>query len=211
MLPSGIGDGYQDNATTAGYARFNTNSNQDFGGSLRIAGTGNVTYFYNGVQTGLSMVSTGGGASLGVFYPLTTNVYSLGRADRLWSTVYAGTGTINTSDERLKQQFRSQSEVERDAALEIKNAIYLFKFNDAVDLKGDGARWHCGVKAQEVVSILESYDLNWQEYAFVCFDEWDEQEEVLDEDGIVIQERREGGSRYAIRYDELSMFILAAV
>lgn len=144
-------------------------------------------------------------------FPLSDNLKSLGKAANRWSTVHAGTGTIQTSDERLKQQFRSQSDREKDAALEIKNSIYLFKFNDAVDLKGDGARWHVGVKAQQVISILESHDLNPFDYGFVCFDEWGEQEEIVDEEGVITQDRREAGSRYAIRYDELSMFILSSI
>src|SRR5690606_18897587 len=52
--------------------------------------------------------------------------------------------------------------------------------NDAVDLKGNGARWHVGVKAQQVVSILESHGLNPFDYAFICFDEWEEQNEIVE-------------------------------
>ncbi|NNH35711.1 hypothetical protein HLH12_09155 [Acinetobacter sp. NIPH 2377] len=160
------------------------------------------------------------------FFPNASNSYNLGKASNLVKTVYAGTGAINTSDERLKQQFRSQSESEKAAAIEIKNSICLFKFNDAVDIKGDGARWHVGVKAQQVISIMESHNLNWQEYGFICFDEWDEKPEEIEtwddefnEEGDliraagsqVINDYQEGGSRYAVRYDELSMFILAAI
>ena len=93
--------------------------------------------------------------------------------------------------------------------MEIKNSICLYKFNDAVDLKGDGARWHVGVRAQQVISILESHDLNPFEYAFVCYDEWDEQEAIYDENGDQQQLAQSAGSRYAIRYDELAMFILS--
>ena len=75
----------------------------------------------------------------------------------------------------------------------------MFKFNDAVDEKGDAARWHVGVKAQQVVSILESHDLNPFDYGFVCYDEWEE------------SETGPAGSQYAIRYDELIMFILSAM
>lgn len=135
----------------------------------------------------------------GIVRPSTDNNRALGSVARRWSTIYAGTGAINTSDERLKQQFRSLAEREKAAALDIKNSICLFKFNDAVDLKGDGARWHCGVKAQEVISILESHNLNPFDYGFVCFDEWDATDDL------------EAGSRYAIRYDELAMFILSAI
>lgn len=127
------------------------------------------------------------------------NTQSIGEAVRVVKEIHLGAAPIVSSDERLKQQFRSQTQREKDAALEIKNSICLYKFNDAVDLKGDGARWHCGVKAQEVISILESHDLDPFGYAFVCFDEWDETED------------QPSGSRYAVRYDELAMFILANI
>ena len=154
------------------------------------------------------------------------NLQSNGTALYRWNVMYASTGTINTSDERLKQQFRSQTDREKLAALEIKNSICLYKLNDAVDLKGDGARWHVGVKAQQVISILQSHNLNPFEYGFICFDEWEAQEEIIeswdddfDEDGYlvrqagseVVQKYREAGSRYAVRYDELAMFIFAAI
>ena len=145
----------------------------------------------------------------GTVAPDADNQYTLGTAGLRWSTIYAGTGAINTSDERLKQQFRSPSEREKDAAQEIKESICLYKFNDAVDLKGDGARWHVGVRAQQVIAILEAHDLNPFDYAFVCYDEWDKQETIYDENGDQQQLAQSAGSRYAIRYDELAMFILS--
>lgn len=145
----------------------------------------------------------------GTVAPDADNQYTLGTAGLRWSTIYAGTGAINTSDERLKQQFRSPSEREKDAAREIKESICLYKFNDAVDLKGDGARWHVGVRAQQVIAILEAHDLNPFDYAFVCYDEWEDQEAIYDEDGNQQQLAQSAGSRYAIRYDELAMFLLS--
>lgn len=138
-------------------------------------------------------------AANGNFEPLTSNASSLGYAAGVFKDLFIQNSPIVSSDERLKQQFRSQSEAEKLAALEIKASICLYKFNDAVDLKGDGARWHVGVKAQQVVSILESHDLNPFDYGFVCYDEWEE------------SETGPAGSRYAIRYDELTMFILSAM
>lgn len=145
----------------------------------------------------------------GTVAPDADNQYTLGTAGLRWSTIYAGTGAINTSDERLKQQFRSPSEREKDAAREIKESICLYKFNDAVDLKGDGARWHVGVRAQQVIAILEAHDLNPFDYAFVCYDEWEDQDAIYDEDGNQQQLAQDAGSRYAIRYDELAMFLLS--
>lgn len=183
-------------------------------------GTGTM-YIGNSAGTQLAL-------STGVFKPFNDNNTTLGAASQRWSTVYAGTGTINTSDERLKQQWRSQSEAEKAAALEIKSSIGLYKFNDAVAEKGDSARWHVGVKAQQVVSIMQSHGLDALAYGFVCYDEWDEvaeikspaHEKVVSEDGATLQDVQPelvtrayvaAGNRYGIRYDELAMFILSAI
>ena len=154
------------------------------------------------------------------------NMQSIGEAARVVKDIRLGAAPIVSSDERLKQQFRSVSELEKDAALEIKASICLYKFNDSVDLKGDGARWHVGVKAQQIVDIMQSHNLNPFDYGFVCLDEWGEQDEIIESWGAefnengelvrdagsqVLQEYRPAGSRYAIRYDELTMFILAAL
>ena len=156
------------------------------------------------------------------------NVSNNGSASNRWKEMFAATGIINTSDERLKQQFRSQTDAEKAAAIEIKNSICLFKFNDAVEEKGDSdARWHCGAKAQQIVSILRYHNLDPFSYAFVCYDEWEEQREyeqieinTIDENGkkIVSYQQseeykviRESGNRFSIRYDQLAMFIISAI
>lgn len=160
------------------------------------------------------------------FGPAIDNAIDIGSANFRTRTIYAATGAINTSDERMKQQFRNQSDREKSAALDIKKSICLFKFNDAVELKGDGARWHVGVKAQQVISILESHNLNPFEYAFICYDKWSAQDEICDawdaeydENGSIIrsagsvitQPSLDAGDRYSIRYDELIMFIISAM
>lgn len=143
--------------------------------------------------------------------PAITNTQSIGEAAGVFSTAYLGSSPIVSSDERLKQQFTSLDGREKAAALEIKSSICKYKFNDAVDLKGDGARWHVGVKAQQIVDIMQSHNLNPFDYGFVCLDEWSELPQITDDFGDVAQEYRSAGSRYAIRYDELTMFILAAL
>jgi hypothetical protein len=44
-----------------------------------------------------------------------------------------------------------------------------------------------------------------------CYDEWEEQQEVLDDKGNVIRPYIPAGDRYGIRYDELLAFIIAAL
>ena len=138
--------------------------------------------------------------SAGTFRAASDNVYQLGDSGQRWSVVYAGTGTINTSDERLKQQITTDLAPELKAWAKVNFCKY--KFNDAVELKGDGARWHFGVIAQEVKAAFESEGLDPFAYGILCYDEWDAEEEVLDDNGTVINNKREDGNRYGIRYEE---------
>ena len=136
---------------------------------------------------------------------------SLGVASRRWSQLYAATGAINTSDAREKT-FSSIPEVEKQVAVELKGLMRRFKFNNAIETKGiDNARIHYGTSAQEVVSVFEKYGLNALQYAMVCYDEWEELEEVIDEEGNITQEYSPAGNRYGIRYEELLCFIISAI
>jgi hypothetical protein len=150
------------------------------------------------------------------FQPATDNAFTLGAAANRWSTVYAGTGTINTSDEREKQQVKPIDDVVLRAWAKVEYCA--FKFNDAVALKGDGARWHIGLIAQKVKEAFESEGLDAFAYGLLCYDQWDEiVEDVLEEvdvtleDGTVVKgaqptgEKRvvlQAGNRYGIRYEQ---------
>jgi hypothetical protein len=131
--------------------------------------------------------------------PGDDNATSLGASSLRWSVVYAGTGTINTSDAREKQQIRSLSDAENAVAVRLKSLIKAFKFNDAVQAKGDAARIHVGVIAQEVIAAFEAEGLDANRYAIVCYDEWEAEED------------RPAGNRYGVRYEELLAFIVSAL
>lgn len=81
--------------------------------------------------------------------------------------------------------------------------------------KGNNARIHIGVIAQDVRDAFLSENLDPHSYALFCYDEWDESPEIIeeDEDGklIVKQHYIAAGSRYSIRYEELLCFIIAAI
>lgn len=138
--------------------------------------------------------------------PSTDNVVALGGASNRFTTVYAGTGTINTSDERSKQQIKPIDEAALRAWARVEYVQY--KFNDAVEEKGGGARWHFGLIAQRVKEAFEAEGLDAFDYGLLCYDEWDETpavEEQRDDDGNVVVEAepyRAGGNRYGIRYEE---------
>lgn len=138
-------------------------------------------------------------------YPLDDNTVTCGAAGVRWSQLYAATATINTSDARLKEQDRPLSEKERAVAVKAKGLIKAFKFTEAVASKGNSARIHFGVYAQELAEAFASEGLNAADYAVFCYDQW---EAEYDDEGNLI---REAGDAYGVRYEELLAFVLAAL
>ncbi|WP_299580955.1 phage tail protein [uncultured Microbulbifer sp.] len=150
--------------------------------------------------------------SHGILAPETDNTQGLGLSSHRWSEVYAGTGIINTSDAREKQQVAELTESERRVAVRLKALVRVYKFNDAVNKKGDKARLHSGVLAQDVITAFAAEGLDAHRYGILCHDEWEEQPEVKDpESGKVTRRHRAAGDRYGIRYEELIAFIIAVL
>jgi hypothetical protein len=144
----------------------------------------------------------------GVLRPSADNTQTLGNASFRWQTVFAGTGTINTSDEREKEWRGPLNEAELKAAKRIAAEIGIFQFIDAIAQKGEDARLHCGVKAQQVFAILEDEGLEWQRYAWCCYDEW-ETETREGDDGLP-EVVKLAGNRYGIRADQICLWLIAA-
>lgn len=127
------------------------------------------------------------------------NTQTLGSASKRWSVVYAGTGTINTSDKNEKQDIASLDAAELATASAIKGLIKKFRFKDAVSTKGDAARVHVGVIAQEVKSAFDANGLDVSQYGIFCSDTWTD------------EETGEEKTRLGVRYEELLAFIIAAM
>jgi len=132
------------------------------------------------------------------------NARKCGTAALRWSEVFAGNATINTSDERSKEQIQDIDEVVLRAWAKVNYCQ--FKMKDAIQSKGDGARWHIGVIAQRVKEVFESEGLDAFAYGLLCYDEWGElSEPELDDKGEPTGAMRvvyAAGNRYGIRYEE---------
>lgn len=128
------------------------------------------------------------------------NTQNSGTASSRWAVVYAGTGTINTSDAREKTAVRGLSSAEVNAAKALAAEIGAYKFLGAIAEKGEAnARWHCGMTVQRAIEVMTAHELDPFAYGFICFDEW----EASAEEGTP------AGDRYAFRPDELLLFIAA--
>lgn len=117
-------------------------------------------------------------ANAATFRPASDGVPTLGAPSARWSTVYAATGTINTSDEDAKTEIKPIDEACLRAWARVEYAQY--KFKDSVEEKGLGARWHFGAIAQRVKKAFEEEGLNAFDYALLCYDEWEEKPPVYE-------------------------------
>jgi len=134
------------------------------------------------------------------------NAIDLGTSSARFDDIYATNGSIQTSDQNEKQQIASLTTAEITAAKAISALFKTFKWNDKVEAKGDDARIHTGVIAQEVQTALSNTGLDAADYAFWCSDTWWETstdvpaveavDEVTDEDGNVTTEAVEAKDAY---------------
>ncbi|MCK1966875.1 phage tailspike protein [Franconibacter sp. IITDAS19] len=123
--------------------------------------------------------------------PGNDNLTPLGDIVNRWSTVFAGTGSINTSDGREKSQPVTASELSKSMAAD-ENAILdawgdvsiiVFQWLNSIKEKGQNeARWHFGVIAQQVKDAFESKGIDGTRFGLLCYDEWDDQYEILPEE-----------------------------
>jgi len=140
--------------------------------------------------------------SAGELIPGADNTQKLGSASRRWSEVFAGNGTINTSDERSKEQIEDLPDDWLAAWGDVRWRRY--RFRDAVARKGDRARWHAGLIAQEVQRAFADRGLDAFAIGLLCYDEWPATTAVeYDQAGAVVRETSvPAGSAFGLRYEE---------
>jgi hypothetical protein len=137
------------------------------------------------------------------------NTQSMGTASFRWSEVFAATGTINTSDARMKTDVRAFTAQEIAAAKAMAKEIGAYKWLGAIANKGEKARSHIGLTVQRAITIMEQNGLNPFDYGFICYDKWEASETTLPA-AFGQPERKEvhaAGDGYSFRYDELNMFL----
>lgn len=152
----------------------------------------------------------------GSLRPATDNLKTNGTASGRWSVVYAGTGTINTSDERGKKNIGAIP----DKWLDAWAGVQWQRFK----MKG-GTRWHIGLVAQQVYAAFSEKGIDAFAIGLCCFDDWQAEDEPIyatvtktrkvgledDADDEEYQELvdtgkkkrvREAGDIWGLRYDE---------
>lgn len=160
----------------------------------RTGSSGGVGYESVNNAGSVSIFVTPTGSNAGSFASSGDNTVSNGTASFRWSEIFAVTPTINTSDVNQKQDIEELNAAEKRVAFKIKGLVKKYRFKDAVIQKGNNARIHVGVIAQDVKSAFESEGLDAHNYGMFCSD--------------VIED---GSTRLGLRYEELLAFVIGSL
>jgi hypothetical protein len=194
-----------------------------------IQATGQPGYSFTGGQELAFGVSGGGAAfeamrisAFGHVTPGADNTQNFGSGSLRWATIYAGTGTINTSDERYKilREGGDLSDAEYRAWSAVRAIVYRDK--DSFERKGDAARLHIGYSWQSIQAAFEAEGLDPARYGLWCEDALEAQVEktrtatrpvegqtetipVLDDDGEPVFEQVQETEAVEQPFEEVRM------
>jgi hypothetical protein len=165
-----------------------------------ILNDGTAAYFNSTADGGLARAGTVYFKwSSAQFYPNVDDSSDLGIVSRRFDDIYATNATIQTSDANEKQDIESLSDAEQRVAVAAKGLLRKFRWKSAVEEKGDDARIHFGIIAQDLQAAFEVEGLDAGRYAMFIHSTWTD------------EETGEERSRMGVRYSELLAFIIAAL
>lgn len=141
-------------------------------------------------------ITADGTISTGTHLPSVDNSKNSGSASYRWANGYIANAWTVSSDERIKAQIGAIPDEWLDAWGDV--AWQRYKMADAVAQKGDGARWHAGLIAQQVGEAFAAYGIDASAIGLLCFDAW----EAVAADDETGTPARAAGELWAIRYDE---------
>ena len=156
------------------------------GGSLAFQISGSHTYLHN-------------------VFPRIDNTFDIGGSSNRFDDIYATNGSIQTSDERQKQDIKELTEAEARVAVAAKALLRTYRWTDAVEAKDNNldsdeeARIHFGIVAQDLKAAFEAEGLDAGRYGMFVHSTWTDEE--TDEERDLM----------GVRYSELLAFIIAAI
>jgi len=130
---------------------------------------------------------------------VSDNTEDIGQADLRYDDIHATNGTIQTSDRNEKQDIAELTDAEQKVAVAAKGLLRKFRWKDKVAEKGDKARTHFGIIAQDLQAAFEAEGLDAGDYAMFISSTWTD------------EETGEERTRMGVRYSELLAFIIAAI
>jgi len=104
----------------------------------------------------------------------------LGSGSNRFDDIHATNGTIQTSDRNEKQDIEELTDAETRVAVVAKGLMRKFRWKSAVAKKGDDARTHFGIIAQDLQDAFTAESLDASDYAMFISTTWWEKEITVD-------------------------------
>jgi len=128
------------------------------------------------------------------------NAIDLGQASvNRFNDAFITNGVTTGSDGNDKQDIETLSDAEQRVAVACKGLLRKWRWKDAVEAKGEDARIHVGIIAQDLQACFAAEGLDAGRYAMFMSNTW------TDED------TGEERTRLGVRYHELLAFIISAI
>jgi len=163
-----------------------------------VGTSGGATPYFANASTGGIRLGTSSGATVLVACnesgALEDNLHDIGASSTRWDDIHATNGTIQTSDRNEKQDIAELTETEMKVGKRISALFKTFRWKSKVTEKGDAARTHTGIIAQDVQAAFSAEGLDASKYALWCSDTW------TNDDGSE-------QTRMGVRYPELLSFL----
>lgn len=140
------------------------------------------------------------------------NSIDLGQSNARFDDIYAtNTSIISSSDSTLKQDIETLTDAEERVAVACKGLLRKFRWRDAVEEKGDEARIHFGIMAQDLRDAFTAEGLDAGRYGMFISDTWWEHEGKEYPTADSAPEGATELTRLGVRYSELLAFIVSSL
>ena len=204
-------------------------------GHIGLSHTGStafaVPYFSHSEGNCGFALNYSGSSSFNAIIPASTSGFStssdinLGHQYARFNGVYLKISPNVSSDREYKRDIEELSEAEKRVAVACKGLIRKYRMRDAYEEKGESARLHIGIIAQDLQDAFTAESLDAHRYGMFCSDTWHQATVTTeDEDGNVttsvedfelVEHAPEGAAniteitRLSVRYEELLAFIIS--
>jgi len=165
--------GLQVNRTGTDGALFNLRKNGADVGAINTTNSASVVSL-TGTSSGGGIAVSKSNANVFPARPagVIDNTLDFGSSSYRWDDIFATNGTIQTSDRNEKQDIAALTSAEMLVAKRISALFKTFRWKDKVAAKGDNARTHSGIIAQDVQAAFTAEGLDAGDYSLFISSTW---------------------------------------
>jgi len=215
----------RDNGTALGARRIGSGSN-DNGPIMFFENTdGSIGNIGNAsAATGYLFIGTDTGGDVGMAFideqvrPVSgatganaDDTYDLGNSGVRWRDIYTNGAVTTSSDQNEKQDIASLTAKELKVATKLSALFKTYRWKDRVAEKGDKARTHSGIIAQDIQSAFSAEGLDASKYGMFISNTWWEKDNVIYNTKEEAPSDANEKTRLAVRYTELFSFIFSSI